>query len=100
MIYILYGIYIAVVLVILLNLLIAVMSETAISLSKQMENRARSLKLSSVSIVSRRLRAIQDIERYLCRRSENVSNYTIGGRTGEELNILEGLFFINEFQLE
>merc|ERR1719233_853119 len=65
--YVLYIIYISITLVILMNLLIAVMSETAISLAKQMHNRELSLKLSSVSLVSRRLRALLAPAHLFCR---------------------------------
>merc|ERR1719334_1803203 len=98
MMYCLYIFYISISLIILMNLLIAVMSETAISLAKQMHNRELSLKLSSVSLVSRRLRAIIATGRclYCLRDTEWLNGYTIGGRSGKEMEILNGRLVIDK----
>jgi len=88
LVYVVYSVYITIVLVILMNLLIAVMSETAISLAKQMDTREFTLKLSSVSVVSRRLRAALNVAHFFCRVPD--SGYTDGGRSGDDMKILEG----------
>jgi len=105
--YVLYIIYISITLVILMNLLIAVMSETAISLAKQMHNRELSLKLSSVSLVSRRLRALLAPARSFCSRLDfqkgtdwltKQHNKTIGGRSGDDMKILDGRLVIRDIK--
>merc|ERR1719334_2021927 len=89
-----------------MNLLIAVMTETSSSLTKQMKFWKLSLKLSSVALVSRRLRAtatvvrvfrIGTVARFF--RIDTVARlcgidclwyddtYTAGGETGEETKI-------------
>jgi len=101
--YVLYIFYISITLVILMNLLIAVMSETAISLAKQMHNRELSLKLSSVSLVSRRLRALLAPAQIFCRLIrfqrgqkllKRLESKTIGGRSGDDLKLLDGRLVI------
>jgi len=98
LLFIVYMIYITAVLVILMNLLIAVMSETAISLAKHMKTRELSLKLSSVSLVSRRVRAAVDVAQFFCRCifSDKCNDYCIGGQSGVDMKILEGRLNINE----
>jgi len=97
LLYIGYIIYISITLVILMNLLIAVMSETASSLSKEMRFRNLSLQLSSVALVSRRLRAAGTVAR-LFRLDCYCFNesYTVSGETGEKIKILAGRPKINE----
>jgi len=94
LLYLTYLIYISITIVILINLLIAVMSETASSLRKQMAGWERIVKLSSVSMLSRRWRANVSIARALGIRCscfmEKSRTCTIGGKTGEETKIFDG----------
>merc|ERR550534_2361519 len=53
-----YILYLTLMLVIIMNLLIAVMSGTVDLLSSDMHERQMSLKLSSISLISRKLRAL------------------------------------------
>lgn len=97
--YVTYVTYISITLVILLNLLIAVMSETTNSLSEQMGLWERNLKLSSVSLLARRLRAMHSIARFFKLnkiRAEKKWTTTMGGETGHTTKILEGRIQIRE----
>jgi len=89
-----YTLYIAITVVVFMNLLIAVMSETAVSVAKDMKLWEENLKLSSVSLVSRRLRAVIAIVRFFgirriccCRINDS---FTIGGQTGTDADIIKG----------
>jgi len=97
-----YLLYISITLVILINLLIAVMTETTSSLTKQMKGWERNVKLSSVSMLSRRWLAGSSIARSLGIRCswfiEKIQNYTIGGKTGTRIKILEGRIKIREWE--
>lgn len=94
LLYVVYAIYIAITVVVFMNLLIAVMSETSVSVAKDMKWWEQNLKLSSVSQVSRRLRAVIGIIRFFgirricCFRIND--SFTIGGQTGTDADIVEG----------
>jgi len=91
LLYLGYIIYISITLVILMNLLIAVMTETASSLRSQMRFRNTYLKLSSVALVSRRLRAAGTVAGWFgLGRCCFHDRYTVGGETGKSIQILGG----------
>jgi len=97
LLYLGYIIYISITLVILMNLLIAVMTETASSMTSQMRFRNLNLKLSSVALVSRRLRAAGTVAGFFgigCCCS--LDRYTVGGETGKTIQILAGRQEIRE----
>jgi len=75
-----------------MNLLIALMSETAVCLSRRMKNRELTLKLSSVSLISRRLRAFINIGSFLSCGPylEQLSSNFSGGESGRAMGILDG----------
>jgi len=58
LVYVTYMLYLTLMLVLIMNLLIAVMSGTVDLLSSDMNARQMSLKLSSISLISRKLRAL------------------------------------------
>jgi len=94
LLHLLYMIHIGITVVILMNLLIAVMSETSVSVAEDMIWWEQNLKLSSVSLVSRRLRAVISIVRFfgirgVCCFKMNDS-FTIGGQTGTDADIIDG----------
>jgi len=95
LLYFTYLLYISITLVIFMNLLIAIMSETAFTLTQQMELLGKNLKLSSVSLISRRFRAWSSIAHFFrCRTfcsSEMCRTNAIGGRTGKSTKIIERL---------
>merc|ERR1719419_653886 len=99
LLYFTYLLYISITLVIFMNLLIAIMSETAFTLTKQMELLGN-LKLSSVSLISRRFRAWSSISHFFRSRtfcsSETSQTVAIGGRTEESTKIIFGRLKINK----
>jgi len=93
--YFIYMIHICINLVILMNLLIAVMSETASSFAKELRRLEQSLKLSAVSLVSRRLRTYTSIAKivFRCKSfSDKCDDYTIGFATAEDSKLFAGRF--------
>jgi len=94
LLYITYMLYISITLVVLMNLLIAIMSETASNLTKQMALWGNNIKLSSVSLISRRLRATSSTWRFFGLRcfclSDQKQTLTFGGQTGKQTKIIEG----------
>jgi len=80
-IFLTYVAYITFMLVVVLNLLIAVMSETTGKISSEMQFREKRLKLSSISIITRRLKALSVITRKKCEIN------TIGGMTVSEFKL-------------
>jgi len=98
LLYIMYMIHICITLVILMNLLIAIMSETATSVAKEMHRLEQSIKLSSISLVSRRLRALTRVAhfcRFRCMWFGH-ADHTIGGRTVKDYDLFEGRLVIKE----
>merc|ERR1719317_1603822 len=78
-----------------MNLLIAIMSETAISLTEHMKSREIGLKFSSVALVSRRIRAAVNMVKHIC-ICLKPNNYCIGGQDGASMEILEGWLKIQD----
>jgi len=84
LIYLTYIAYISLMLLVIMNLVIAVMSETTDNISLEMKSREKLLKLSSISLIARRLSAARVLTCNLCLCKQN---YTIGGETGEEVKL-------------
>merc|ERR1719233_2296540 len=78
--YLTYVAYITLMLVVIMNLLIAVMSETTDTLSSEMVSREKRLKLSSISLIARRIHTIR-IFACCCIKRIN----TIGGERNLEI---------------
>jgi len=74
--------YITLMLVVIMNLLIAVMSQTADALSSEIHLREQRLKLSSISLTARRLRATRILTCGWCKRIK-----TVGGESGNSVNL-------------
>jgi len=98
LLYIMYMIHICITLVILMNLLIAIMSETATSVAKEMHKLEKSLKLSSISLVSRRLRALTTVAHFFGFRRMwfGHADNTIAGATVKDYDLFEGRLAIKE----
>jgi len=90
---IIFALYIWLMLVVMMNLLIAVMSKTTHTISTEMPFREKRLKLSSVSLIARRLRLWQFLL-CCCRKTAKTSELrkcfckmTAGGEQGEEVGL-------------
>jgi len=82
LVYVTYILYLTLMLVLIMNLLIAVMSGTVDLLSSDMNARQMSLKLSSISLISRKLRALSFLT---CDWFS--STRIIAGQSGEDMKL-------------